>query len=155
MLCSGGIVFLFYVYMAEALNQAESQKVDAIDVHSDGKPDDSKSDEGALKESLKKDLQTLWERKKEGRITGAEYDRYMNAAKTILEKHDTGLSTIKKEYTKERNETMKRSNTGMENIALAGSKALTAAKNVGTEAIATVKQQVASEDTIITFTAEG
>lgn len=140
--------------MAEALNQAESQKVDAIDVHSDGKPDDSKSDEGALKESLKKDLQTLWERKKEGRITDAEYDRYMNAAKAILEKHDTGLSAIKKEYAKERNETMKRSNTGMENIALAGSKVLTAAKNVATDAIVSVQQKVISEDTVQAYTAE-
>jgi hypothetical protein len=72
--------------MAESAKQTVSQWVDIIDIHSDGIEDTHS--EIVLKDILKKDLQVLWKRKIEGKITDTEYNRFANTAKYIFEKQN-------------------------------------------------------------------
>lgn len=139
--------------MAEASKQTAAQWVDAIDIHSDGVAD-TMTPEIALKESLKKDLQVLWMRKMEGKITDTEYNRYTSAAKTIFEKQNIGSSEIKKEYMKERNRTIKNSNTLLENLSLGISNKMKSIENLGTEGVITLQQKLISEDTLHAYNEE-
>lgn len=83
--------------MVEIPKQTASQWVDAIDIRSDGIKDNSTTDV-EIKDILKKDLQKLWGKKLEGKITDVEYNRFANAAKAIFQKHDASLQEIKQAY---------------------------------------------------------
>lgn len=139
--------------MAESSKQTASQWVDAIDIHSDGMADTT-APEMALKETLKKDLQILWTRKTEGRITDVEYQRYASTAKAIFEKQNIGSSEIKKEYMKERNKTLKNSNTLLEDLSLGISNKARSIQNLGTEGLVMLQQKLISEDTLHAYNEE-
>lgn len=102
--------------MAENTTNTAAGWVDSIDIRSDGVTDTLK-EEMKLKDSLKKDLSALWVKKNEWKITEAEYNRYANAAKAIFEKNAI-IDTIKREYLEERNKTLRKSNTLLENLSL-------------------------------------
>ena len=136
--------------MSEALTQTASLWIDTIDIHSD-KIADTTRPEMALKESLKKDLQLLWGRKMEWKITDAEYVRYASTAKAIFEKQNTRLSEIEKAYTQERNKTLRESNTLLDNLSLGISNGIKRTRNLATDGIVTLQQKLISEDTIQSY----
>lgn len=136
--------------MVEIPKQTAPQWVDAIDIRSDGIKDNSTTDV-EIKDMLKKDLQKLWGKKLEGKITDVEYNRFANAAKTIFQKHDASLQEIKQAYLWERKKTLAISNTALESLQSGLEYTKSKVVNIGTDIATSIQQKIISENTLQTF----
>lgn len=146
-----GLLFLVTTHMAENTTSTTADRwVDAIDMRSDGVAD-TLNEEVRLKESLKKDLQTLWVRKTEGKITEAEYNRYANVAKAIFEKQNVGLSEIRQEYQSRREKTLAESNTLLENLSVNVSGVRKKMQNEVSGKMLELQQQFIPQDTVMAY----
>ncbi|EKD44667.1 MAG: hypothetical protein ACD_71C00053G0002 [uncultured bacterium (gcode 4)] len=136
--------------MVEIPKQTASQWVDAIDIRSDGIKDNSTTDV-EIKDMLKKDLQKLWGKKLEGKITNVEYNRFANAAKEIFQKHDASLQEIKQAYLWERKKTLAISNTALESLQSGLEYTKSKVVNISTDIATSIQQKIISENTLQTF----
>lgn len=136
--------------MVEIPKQTAPQWVDAIDIRSDGIKDNSTTDV-EIKDMLKKDLQKLWGKKLEGKITDVEYNRFANAAKTIFQKHDASLQEIKQAYLWERKKTLAISNTALESLQSGLEYTKSKVVNISTDIATSIQQKIISENTLQTF----